>query len=130
MYVYGQLQIVISLSGHVSQAWYGCWTIKAKALLEVEAGVLYDGFTVSRRGMAAPLIIARSLRCLKKFNNFKICIKPVSYGRNTLFTLVVYIHSVASKRAVIKRFGIKSLSGKIALSVYNVYQCIVALDIA
>jgi hypothetical protein len=45
---------------HVSHAWYGCWTIKAL----VEAEVLYDGFTVSHGGIAAPLIIARPLLCL------------------------------------------------------------------
>jgi hypothetical protein len=39
-----------------SHAWYG-WTIKAM----VEAKVLYDGFTVSCRGIIAPLIIARPL---------------------------------------------------------------------
>ncbi len=41
---------------HCSYAWYGCWVIKAL----VEAKV-YDGFTVSFRGIAAPLIIARPL---------------------------------------------------------------------
>ncbi len=41
---------------HGGHAWYGCWTIKA--LVEAE---VYDGFTVSFRGIAAPLIIARPL---------------------------------------------------------------------
>jgi hypothetical protein len=53
MYVNDLLLIV----WHVSHTWYGCWTIKS---LE-EAEVLYNGFTVSHRCIADPLIIARTL---------------------------------------------------------------------
>jgi hypothetical protein len=42
---------------HDSFSWYRFWTIKAL----VEAVVLNDGFSVIRRGMVAPLIIARLL---------------------------------------------------------------------
>ncbi len=55
----------------VSHAWYGCWTIKAL----VEAEVLYDGFTVSCRCIAAPLIIALGVSLL--ISNYKTSIKPI-----------------------------------------------------
>ncbi len=48
-----------------SHAWYGWWTIKAL----VEAEVLYDGFTVSCRCIAALLIIARPLGVSLLINN-------------------------------------------------------------
>ncbi len=58
---------------HCSHAWYGCWTIKAL----VEAEVLYDGFTVSRGCVAAPLIIARPLGVSLLISNYKTNIKPI-----------------------------------------------------
>jgi hypothetical protein len=58
---------------HGSCAWYGCWTIKTL----VEAEVLYDGFTVSCRGIAVPLIIARHLGVLLLINNYKTSIKLI-----------------------------------------------------
>ncbi len=58
---------------HVSHAWYGCWTIKVL----VEAKVLYDGFTVSCRGIAAPLIIARPLQCLYIYRNSRTSKNPI-----------------------------------------------------
>ncbi len=57
---------------HGSHAWYGCWTIKAL----VEAGVLYDGFTLSRGCIAVPLIIARLLGVLLLISNYKTSINP------------------------------------------------------
>ncbi len=58
---------------HGSHAWYGCWTIKAL----VEAEVLYDGFTVSSRCIAAPLIITRPLGFSLLISNYKTSIKPI-----------------------------------------------------
>jgi hypothetical protein len=72
----------------------------------------------------------QTFRCLNIDSNYKTSIKPISQGKNTLLTLVVCIHAVARKRAIIEQFGKKPLSGKIALPVCDVYQCIVALDIA
>ncbi len=51
---------------HGSHAWYGCWTIKAL----VEAEVLYDGFNVSHRCIAAPSIIARPLGVSLLMSNY------------------------------------------------------------
>jgi hypothetical protein len=72
MYVSDQLMIVIS-SSHGSHAWYGCWNIKAL----VEAEVLYDGFTVSRGCIAAPLITARPFGVSLLIDNYKTGIKPI-----------------------------------------------------
>jgi hypothetical protein len=47
-----------------------------------------------------------------------------------LLILVVYIHVVASKRAIIKQLAKNLCQENIALSVCDVYQCIVAIDIA
>ncbi len=58
---------------YVSHAWYGCWTIKAL----VESEVLYDGFTVSRGCIAAPLIIVRPLDVSLSISNYKTSIKPI-----------------------------------------------------
>ncbi len=58
---------------HGSNAWYGCWTIKAL----VEAEVLHDGFTVSCGCIAAPLIIAIPLGVSLLISNYKTSIKPI-----------------------------------------------------
>jgi hypothetical protein len=58
---------------HGSHAWYGCWTIKAL----VEAEVLYDGFTVSRGCIAAPLIIARPVGVSLLTSNYETSIEPI-----------------------------------------------------
>jgi hypothetical protein len=60
---------------HGSRAWYGCWTIKALALIEAE--VLYDGFTVSRGCIAAQLIIARPLGVSLLIKKYKTSIKLI-----------------------------------------------------
>ncbi len=62
-----------TIKRHVSHAWYGCWAIKALA----EAEVLYDGFTVSRGCIAAPLIIARPLGVSLSKSNYKTSTKPI-----------------------------------------------------
>jgi hypothetical protein len=59
----------------------------------VEAEV-YDGFTVSHRGIAALLIIARPLGVSILFDNYKTSITPISYGKNALLTLVVYMYII------------------------------------
>jgi hypothetical protein len=66
------------------------WLLDHKALVEAE--VLYDGFTVSCRGIAAPLIIARPLQCLFIYKTIGLAKKPISQGKNALLTLVAHVH--------------------------------------
>ncbi len=64
---------------HGSHTWYGCWTIKA-----VEgAEVLYDGFTVSLQGIAAPLIICQTFTVSHIYN--KTTKKPVLLGKKWIY---------------------------------------------
>ncbi len=74
----------------------------------VEAEVLYDGFTVSRGCIAAPLIIARPLGVSLLISNYKTSIKSIS-DENALLTLVVYIYVICGyQTSLIEQFGIKS----------------------
>jgi hypothetical protein len=87
MYVYEQLMIVELSCGMVATLGMGAGPIKAL----VEAEVSYDGFTVSRGGIATPLIIARPLGVSLLLDDYKTCIRPIFEGKNVLLTLVVYI---------------------------------------
>ncbi len=89
------------IKGHVSHTWYGCWTIKAL----VEAEVLYYVFTVSRGGIAAPLIIARPLGVSILINYYKTSIKPIKGKMLCWHWRCIYTPSVAIKQAIIKQFG-------------------------
>ncbi len=65
-----------------------CWAIKAL----VEAEVLYDGFSMSRRGIAALLIIARPLGVSVLLNNYKTSINLFLKEKMVVDTGGVHIH--------------------------------------
>ncbi len=92
--------------------------------------MLYDGFTVSRGCIAAPLIIARSSGVSLLISNYKTSIKPNS-EKNALVTLVVYIYIICGYQTSHHRaFWHKTSLGKILPRLVDViYQCIVVLSV-
>ncbi len=97
---------------HGSHARYGCWTIKAL----VEAEVLYDGFTVSRGCIAAPLIITRPFGVSLLISNHKTSIKPILREKCFGDTGGVYIHHVwLSNKPSLSNLAQNLIGKKIAL---------------
>jgi hypothetical protein len=90
----------------------------------MEAEVLYDGFTVSHRCIAALLIIARPLGVSLLISNYKT-------RENALLTLAVYIYVICGyQTSHHQAIWHKTLSGKrLPCLVDVIYQCIVVFSV-